>query len=246
MLMAGMHFGHKASNWHPKMAPFIYTTRNGLHIIDLKKTKTQLESALKFLEKTVADGGDVLFVGTKSQAKPIIEQYAKQAEMPYIRARWIGGMLTNFNEVKKTIKRYLDLQKGKASGDWSKYTKKEQIGLQKELDKLDASVAGLANVSKLPAAIFIVDIRNEKTALLEANVVDIPVVAVCDTNVNPDRVDHVIPANDDATKGIELIVKLAAEACQAGLKQRKLVPAKKADKKPVAKKAPKKVEKATA
>lgn len=242
MLQAGMHFGHKASSWHPKMQPYIYTTRNGLHIIDLKKTKSQAESALKFIEKTVADGGDILFVGTKAQARSVIEDVAKQAEMPYIKSRWIGGMLTNFKEVKKSIKRYIDLNRGKDSGDWAKYTKKEQIGLQKETDKLHQSVSGLVNLDKLPKAIFIVDIRTEKTALLEANVMGIPVIAICDTNVNPSRVEHVIPANDDAKKGIDIMVKLIGEACVAGKKQRKVVPkaAKAKGAKPVKKAAPKK------
>lgn len=239
MLKAGMHFGHQTNRWHPKMAPYLYTTRNGLHIFDVKKTQKHLEEALAFLEKTVADGGDVLFVGTKSQARPIIEEYAKQAEMPYIRSRWIGGMLTNFGEVKKSIKRYVDLLKQKETGGWEKYTKKEQIVLQKEVDKLDASVAGLTGLDRMPKAVFIVDIRTEKTAMKEANVMGIPVVAVCDSNVNPSTVTKVIPANDDATKGIEIIVKLVAEACAAGKKKRKVVPAK-AAKKTISKPAPKK------
>ncbi len=247
MLKAGMHFGHQTNRWHPKMASYLYTTRNGLHIFDLKKTQKNLEESLKFIEKTVADGGDVLFVGTKSQARPIIEEYAKQAEMPYIRSRWIGGMLTNFSEVKKSIRRYVDLQKQKKAGEWDKYTKKEQILLQKEVDKLDGSVAGLVSLDRMPKIVFIVDIRIEKTALKEANVMKIPVVAICDSNVNPTTVKHVIPANDDATKGVEMIVKLVAEACATGKKKRKIVPAKAAKAqvskptKPVAKKtAPKK------
>lgn len=242
MLKAGVHFGHQASHWHPKMEPYIYTTRNGMHIIDLKKTQAMLEEAREYVQSVVAKGGDVLFVGTKSQAQPLIEKYAQQAGMPYIKSRWIGGMLTNFDEVKKSIKRYLDLNKQKEAGDWKKYTKKEQIGLQKEVDKLATTVSGLTSLTKLPAAIFIVDIRKEKTALLEANVVGIPVIALCDTNVNPDKVTKVIPANDDASKGAEMIIAVVAEACGMGLKQRKVVPAQVAKKtiKPAPKKEVKK------
>lgn len=250
MLKAGVHFGHQASHWHPKMEPFIYTTRNGMHIFDLKKTQAKLEEAREYVQNVVAKGGDVLFVGTKSQAQPLIEQYAQQAGMPYIKSRWIGGMLTNFDEVKKSIKLYLDLNKQKEAGEWKKYTKKEQIGLQKQVDKLARSVSGLTSVTKLPAAIFIVDIRKEKTALLEANVVNIPVIAICDTNVNPDKVTKVIPANDDASKGVEMLISVIAEACATGAKKRQLIPTpvKKGGNKPVAKTAiakadvPKKVE----
>jgi small subunit ribosomal protein S2 len=243
MLKAGMHFGHKASSWHPKMESYIYTTRNGLHILNLKKTKSHLEDALTFIEKTVAAGGDVLFVGTKAQANPLVEAAAKQAEMPYIKSRWIGGMLTNFKEVKKSIQRYVELLRGKEAGDWAKYTKKEQIGLQKEVDKLHTTVSGLVKLTKMPKAIFIVDIRTEKTALLEANVVGIPVIGVCDTNVNPKTVDYIIPANDDAQKGIEILVGLAAQACVAGMKQRKVVTASKTPVKKVVKKEAPKAEK---
>jgi small subunit ribosomal protein S2 len=241
MLKSGVHFGHQASRWHPKMEPYIYTTRNGIHILDVKKTQSKLEEAAEFAKKIVAGGGDILFVGTKSQARPVVEKYAKDAGMPFIRSRWIGGLLTNFDEVKKNIRRYLDLLKQKEAGEWSKYTKKEQIGLQKEVEKLEGSVSGLVNLDSLPKAIFIVDIRTEKTALQEANVVGLPIIAVCDTNVNPRTVDKVIPANDDATKGIELLVSYVANACKEGLKNRKVVPAKKATKpKAAAKSVPKK------
>lgn len=224
MLKAGLHFGHQASRWHPKMEPFIYTTRNGLHIVDLKKTHVKLEEACEFAKKVVADGGDILFVGTKTQAQPLIEKYAKEAGMPFIKARWIGGLITNYKEVKKNIKRYLDLLEQKKAGEWEKYTKKEQIGLKKEVEKLDSTVAGLAKLDKLPKALFVVDIKHEKTAVLEANVVSIPIIALTDTNTNPEMVTYPIPGNDDATKGLELVIKCIADACADGLKNRKIMP----------------------
>jgi len=239
MLKAGVHFGHQASRWHPKMQSYIYTVRNGVHIFDLKKTQQKLKEACDFLEKVVADGGDVLFVGTKTQAKPLVEANAKEAKMPYMRSRWIGGLLTNFGEVKKVIQHYVNLKQGRESGDWDKYTKKEQVGLRKELEKLDQTVAGIADLKELPKAVFVVDIRTEKTAVTEAKVRGIPVVAVCDTNVNPTDVDYIIPANDDATKGLDLLIKTVAHACAEGLKNRKIVPTKK----PVVAKAAKPVAK---
>lgn len=223
MLKAGVHFGHQASHWHPKMESFIYTTRNGVHIIDLKKTQDRLQKAIDFVTKIVAEGGNVLFVGTKPQAQPLVEQYAKQAGMPYIKGRWIGGTLTNYNEFKNSIQRYVELLRGRDSGDWEKYTKKERSELQKEVDRLHEFVSGLVTMDRPPKALFIVDIRTEKTAVKEANVMNIPVIALCDTNTNPDDVQFPIPANDDATRGIELMVKAMAEACVAGVKSRKVV-----------------------
>lgn len=225
MLKAGVHFGHQASHWHPKMESYIYTTRNGVHIIDLKKTHTKLEAALAYVSKVVADGGDVLFVGTKVQAKPLVEKYAKACKMPYISTRWVGGTLTNFNAMKVSIARYVELLRGRDNGDWEKYTKKERSELQKEIDRLDDMFAGLVNMRSIPKAMFIVDIRTEMTALKEANVMKVPVVAICDTNTNPTPVTCVIPANDDATRGLELMVKAVAAACEEGLKNRKVVAA---------------------
>lgn len=223
LLKAGVHFGHQASHWHPKMEPYIYTTRNGVHIIDLKKTQDRLTKAIEFITKTVADGGNVLFVGTKPQAQPIIETYAKQAGMPYIKSRWIGGTLTNYSEFKNSIQRYVELLRQRDSGGWDKYTKKERSELQKEVDRLHEFVSGLVTMDRPPKAVFIVDIRSEKTAVKEANVMNIPIIALCDTNTNPLNVQHPIPANDDATRGIELMVKAISEACVAGVKSRKVV-----------------------
>ncbi len=237
MLKGGVHFGHQASRWHPKMESYIYTTRNNVHILDLKKTASHLEKACDFLKKVTADGGDVLFVGTKQQAMPLIEKYASEAGMPYTRGRWMGGTLTNFKQIKLVIKKYLDLTKGRDSGGWDKYTKKEQVGLSKELEKLHRDVSGLASLTKAPAAVFVVDVRNEKTAVAEASVKGIPIVALCDTNVNPSKVDYVIPANDDAKRGLELLIAAAASACAEGVKARKVVTKKEEPKKAVAKKA---------
>lgn len=225
MLKAGVHFGHQAAHWHPQMEPFIYTTRNGVHIIDLKKTQTKLQQAMDFISKVVADGGDVLFVGTKVQAQPLVEAAAKEAGMPYIKSRWLGGTLTNFHAIKRSIERYLNLVRGRESKEWEKYTKKERVELQKEENRLHASVSGLTGMRGMPKAMFVVDIRNEKTAVKEANVMKVPIVALCDTNVNPKYVQYCIPSNDDATAGIELMIQAVVEAVKDGLKNRKVVPA---------------------
>lgn len=223
MLKAGVHFGHQSSHWHPKMESYIYTTRNGVHILDLKKTHTKLEAALAYVTQVVADGGDVLFVGTKIQAQPLVEQYAKACKMPYISSRWVGGTLTNFNAIKISIQRYVELLRGKESGDWEKYTKKERSELQKEVDRLHIMFSGLVNMRTIPKAMFVVDIRTERTAVKEAHVMKVPVVALCDTNTNPTGITCVIPGNDDATRGLDLIIKAVSEACEEGLKNRKVV-----------------------
>ncbi|MBI4122217.1 MAG: 30S ribosomal protein S2 [Parcubacteria group bacterium] len=225
MLKAGVHFGHQSSHWHPKMEPYIYTTRNGVHIIDLKKTTAKLEAALAYVSKVVADGGDVQIVGTKLQANPMKEKYAKACKMPYVSTRWVGGTLTNFNAIKLSIQRYVELLRGRDGGDWEKYTKKERSELQKEIDRLHEMFAGLVNMRGIPKAMFVLDIRTEQTAVKEAHVMKVPVVAVCDTNTNPTNIACVIPANDDATHGIELLVKAVAEACEEGLNNRKVVAA---------------------
>lgn len=236
MLKAGVHFGHQASRWHPKMESYIYTTRNGVHIIDLKKTQDRLQKAIDFVIKSVSDGGSILFVGTKPQAQPLLESYAKQVGMPYIKSRWIGGTLTNYAEFKNSIQRYVELLRQRDSGGWDKYTKKERSELQKEVDRLHEFVSGLVTMDRPPKALFVVDIRTEKTAVKEANVMNIPVIALCDTNTNPLDVQYPIPANDDATRGIELMVKAISEACAAGVKSRKVVAGdvKKASPAPVA------------
>lgn len=224
MLKAGCHFGHQAAHWHPHMEPFIYTTRNGVHIIDLKKTQEKLQKAMEFISQTVAAGGDILFVGSKVQALPLIEKAAKEVNMPYAKSRWIGGTMTNFHAVKKSIDRYLNLLRQRDGGEWEKYTKKERSELQKEVDRLHSMVSGLSTMKSLPKAMFVVDVRTEQSAVKEANVMNVPIVAVCDTNVNPKFIKHVIPCNDDATRGISMMLDCVVEAIKDGLKHRKVVP----------------------
>jgi small subunit ribosomal protein S2 len=216
MLQAGVHFGHQTSRWHPKMKDFIFGSRGGIHIVDLEKTQSMLPDALAFVRSVAARGGTVLFVGTKRQAQPIVEKYAKECGMPHVTRRWLGGTLTNFSQLKNTLRRLRTLKDQREKGELKKYTKKEQIILDREIDEMEQKVGGIQMLEKPPEAIFVVDIRTEKTAVDEANVTGTKVVAVCDTNVNPTGVDHVIPANDDAVKSIELMARLVSEAVQEG------------------------------
>ena len=219
MLKAGLHFGHQTSKWHPKMAPFIFGDRKGVHIFDLQKTQKKLEEALQFINKMASENKTILFVGTKDQVKSKITTQAKELEMPYVNNRWLGGTLTNFPVIKKLINKYLDLKEKQATGKLAKYTKKEQLDFSKQIEKLDRMVGGMANLKKLPDALFIWDIKKDKTALAEAKKKGIPVVAICDTNANPDGIKYIIPANDDATKGIKLILGLVAEVIKEGKSQ---------------------------
>ncbi len=217
MLKAGVHFGHQSNKWHPKMAPFIFTQRNGVHIFDLEKTQTKLAEALEYIKNSAAQNRAFLFVGTKEQAKPIIKKYAEEAGIFYITERWLGGLLTNFDEIHQTLfKKYKKLKGLKETGEIAKYTKKEQIRLMKELDKMDKYLFSVGKMDKRPDVIFIVDLKIEKTAFEEAQKTGVKIVAFCDTNTNPEKVDYPIPANDDATNSLELIVKLAAEAVKEG------------------------------
>lgn len=219
MLQTGMHFGHRSSRWHPKMQPYIHSERNGVHIIDLEKTAAYLAKALSFVRDTVAAGGTILIVGTKEQAKSIIEEAGKDCGMPFVHRRWLGGTLTNFKMIKDNLLgRYLDLKSQKEKGELGKYTKKEQLEFTKKIEELDVKIGGFAALSKLPEAIFILDLKTEETAFAEAKETKVPIIAVCDTNVNPDGVAYPIPANDDAVKSIELVVKLVAEAVKEGKK----------------------------
>jgi small subunit ribosomal protein S2 len=219
MLSAGMHFGHRSSRWHPKMQQYIHSERNGVHIIDLEKTTKLLESALNFIRDTVAAGGTILLVGTKEQAQPIVERVGKECGMPYVHRRWLGGTLTNFRMLRENLLgRYLDLKGKIERGELGKYTKKEQLEFAKKTEELDVKVGGFANMVKMPEAIFILDLKTEATAYAEAIETKVPVIAVCDTNVNPENVAYPIPANDDAVKSIELIMNLVAEAVKEGKK----------------------------
>lgn len=221
MLQAGVHFGHQTSRWHPKMKNFIFGSRGGIHIVDLEKTQEMLPEALAFVKSIAARGGNVLFVGTKRQAQPIVEKYAKACGMPHVTRRWLGGTLTNFAQIKHTLKRLRMLKDQREKGELKKYTKKEQIILDREIDEMEHKVGGIQMLERPPEAIFVVDIRTEKTAVDEANSTGTKVVAICDTNVNPSGVHYVIPANDDAVKSIDLITRLVSEAVLEGVEEAK-------------------------
>ncbi len=216
LLQAGVHFGHQKSRWHPKMKDYIFTERSGVHIIDLEKTLVKLEAAVNFVRETAQNGGVILFIGTKNQGRQIMKKYAEACETPYITERWIGGLFTNFANVNKLIKKYKDLKEKQEAGVLKKYTKQEQMLFSKEVEKLQKSVGGLAELKKLPDAVFVLDAKQEKTAMEEAINKKIKIVGFCDTNINPERFDYPIPANDDAIKSIELIAKTISEAIKEG------------------------------
>lgn len=207
MLKAGMHFGHRTNRWHPKMKDYIFTTKNGVYIIDLKKSQIKLIEALEFISKLVAENKSILFVGTKNQVSAPMKKMAEEVKQPYIVGKWLGGYLTNFPVVKKSVKKYQDLRDKKESGRLEKYTKKERLEFDREISKLKERVGGLTELNKLPDALFIWDIREEETALREARQKNIPIIAICDTNVNPELVNYPIPGNDDATKTINIILE---------------------------------------
>ncbi len=216
MLKAGIHFGHQQSRRHPKMDPFIFTTRGGVSIINLEKTKSALTQAAAFAKDVVGSGGTVLFVATKRQARDIVQKAAQAAGMPYVVDRWIGGLFTNFNQVKSLIVKLDTLKTQRASGDLQKYTKKEQLDFEEEIERLEKLVGGLGSMERLPQALFIVDIKSEKTAVHEANAMKIPIMAMCDTNVNPASIQYPIPSNDDATKAITYIADVIVGAIVEG------------------------------
>ncbi|MEK7624852.1 MAG: 30S ribosomal protein S2 [Patescibacteria group bacterium] len=216
MLEAGVHFGHQKSRWHPKMAQYLMGVRNGVHVIDLDKTVEALKHTLEFVKNLAAKGKVVLFVGTKRQAREAIKAAALSCGMPYLTERWIGGLITNFEEFKRRMKKYKGLKEMMATGEIEKYVKKEQVAIKKEIEKMDRYLSGLTNLEKIPEAIYIADLRVEKTALAEAERVKVPVIGVCDSNVDPTKVEYPIPANDDAVNSIRMIVGLVAEAINEG------------------------------
>lgn len=218
LFKAGAHFGHKSSKWHPNMGPYIFTTKNNVHIINLEETQKKLEEALNVLKELGSTGKTVLFVGTKRQAAALVEKYAKACNMPYISTRWLGGMLTNFKTVSSIPRKLTKLKRQREAGELKKYTKKERLGIDREIDKMEHLVGGIEQLEKLPDALFIVDLKEEKTALREVLQLGIPIIAICDTNVNPTDIDYPIPANDDATRSLELIIRLVSEAIQEGQK----------------------------
>lgn len=218
MLKAGVHFGHQASRWHPKMGQYIFGKREGINVIDLEKTQKKLEEALDFITDTVSKGGVILFLGTKKQAQAIVKKYAEECGMPYVIERWLGGTITNFRVISKVLKKLKKIEKQKESGEIKKYTKKEQLVLTREAEKMDTLVGGIKDLEKIPDVLFVIDVKKEGTAIKEAKIKNVPVVAMCDTNVNPETVEYPIPANDDATKSIELIASLVSEAVKEGKK----------------------------
>lgn len=224
LIESGAHFGHLTRRWNPKMKPYIFMEKNGIHIIDLKKTQQHIAESADALAKLVADGKTVLFVGTKKQAKGVIESEAKRCGMNWVSERWLGGMLTNFATIRKSVKRLQNIEKQESDGTFDKITKKERLFLSRERDKLKKVLEGIETMNKLPGALFIVDIKKEAIVVNEARRLRIPVFAIVDTNCDPDNIDYLIPANDDAVKTIELIVKTMADAVlegQAKLKEKK-------------------------
>jgi len=216
MLEAGVHFGHRTSKWHPKMKKYLFGSRHGIHIINIEETAKSLETALAFCKQTALRGGTVLFVGTKKQASPIIEQAAKSAGMPYINKRWLGGTLTNFSVIAQLLKRFKDLKRKHERGELGKYTKLEQMRFGEQIKMLEDKIGGIQDMNRIPDAVFIEDVHKDGTALAEAQRRGIKVIALCDSNTNPDKIDYPIPANDDAVKSIDLIVNLLAKACKEG------------------------------
>lgn len=216
LLEAGVHYGHQAKRWNPKMKPYIFGARNGIHIIDLQKTVKLFQSACNFLESVTARGGHVLFIGTKRMARDLVAQESKRAGQYYVNHRWLGGTMTNFSTVRQSIHRLKRIEKMSSDGTFEKITKKEALGLENDRFKLDRNLGGIKDMPGVPRAIFIVDAHKETIALLEAKRLGIPVVAIADTNADPTGIDYLIPGNDDSIKSLQLFIKTAADACLAG------------------------------
>ncbi|MGD8307222.1 MAG: 30S ribosomal protein S2 [Ignavibacteria bacterium] len=224
LIQSGAHFGHLTRRWNPKMKPYIFMEKNGIHIIDLNKTQMMLEEAAEKLNQFVSEGKSVLFVGTKKQAKSVIETEARKCGANWVSERWLGGMLTNFATIRKSVKRLQNIEKQETDGTFDKITKKEILFLSRERDKLKNVLEGVESMNKLPGALFIVDIRKESIAVKEAKKLNIPVFAIVDTNCDPDEIDYMVPANDDAVKTVELITRRMADAViegQAKLKEKR-------------------------
>ena len=216
LLEAGVHFGHQTRRWNPKMARYIFTERNGIYIIDLQKTVKKLDDAYNFVRDVAAEGGDILFVGTKKQAQESIRDEANRCGMHYVNARWLGGMLTNFRTIRKRIDRLEQLRKMSEDGTFDLLPKKEVVKLELEIEKLEKFLGGVKNMKGLPKAMFIVDPHKERIAVSEARKLNIPIVAIVDTNCNPDEIDYVIPGNDDAIRAVKLIAGAMANAVLEG------------------------------
>lgn len=219
MIDAGVHFGHQAKRWHPKMEPYIYNVIKNVHIIDLEKTEEMLQKACNFLYEQASLGKVIVFVGTKRQSKEVIENEARRSGALYVSERWVGGTITNFDTIKKNIDKLLDYIKGREEGKYSIYTKKERLLIDREIEKLQATYGGISSLKKSPEVLFIIDPKREKTAIREARRSDVPVVSVVDTNANPTEINYPIPGNDDAIKSVALIVRSIADAVEEGYKE---------------------------
>ena len=222
LLETGVHFGHRTRRWHPRMKPYIFTERNGVHILDLQQTIVILHDVYELVRDTVAEGGQVMFVGTKRQAQDIISQEAARAGQPYVNQRWLGGTLTNWTTIRQSIKRLETLEARKERGEFDGLKKKELLMVEREITRLNTRIGGIRVMDKLPAMLFVVDIRAEATAVLEANKLGIPVIAMVDSNCDPTPIDHVIPSNDDAIRAIKLITGKMADAALEGVNMRKI------------------------
>lgn len=239
LLDAGVHFGHLTRKWNPAMAPYIFMEKNGIHIIDLNKTVRMAEDAGKAARQLARSGRKILFVATKKQAKDIVRAEAERVNMPYVTERWLGGMLTNFATVRKSVKKMSNIEKMEADGTFQNISKKERLMLNREKDKLNKILSGVADLTRLPSALYIVDIKKEHIAINEAKKLNIPTIAMVDTNSDPNQVDFAIPANDDAAKSIHYVTRYIANSISEGLSERKLdkeaeTAAKKDEKEPVA------------
>ncbi len=221
LLEAGVHFGHLKSKWNPNMAPYIFTEKNGIHVIDLNKTVKKIDTAAAALKQIAKSGKKIMFVATKKQGKDIVAEIIKPTRMPFVTERWSGGMLTNFSTVRKSIRKMQQYDKMKADGTLKTMSKRERLQRSRQREKLETIFGSIADMNRLPAAVFIVDIRKEHIALAEAKKLNIPVFAMVDTNSNPAPIDFVIPANDDATKSISTVVGIMANAIKEGLEERK-------------------------
>lgn len=222
LLEAGAHFGHLKRKWNPAMAPYIYMERNGIHIIDLNKTVVKVDEAAEALKNLARSGRKVLFVGTKKQAQEVIAAHAQEVGMPYITERWAGGMLTNFPTIRKAVKKMSQIDKMASDGTMDNMSKREKLQITRQREKLEKNLGSIADMTRLPSAVFVVDVMQEHIAVAEANRLGIPVFGIVDTNSNPNNIDFVIPANDDATKAIDVILGAVCEAIKEGLEERKV------------------------
>lgn len=237
LLDAGVHFGHQLKRWNPRSKPYVYDNRNGISIIDLEKTHALLQEACDVIEGIVATGKDIWFVGTKKQAQEIIKEVASGCQMPYCANRWMGGGLTNFSTIKTSLAKYRKFLKMDESGELAKLPGKEEAAIRRQMSRMNRNFEGILNIEELPAALFVIDVKNEEIAVAEANRLNIPVIGLVDTNSDPTVVTHPIPGNDDAVKSIRIIVETIAEAINEGLSKRELKQAAKVSKKVLPEKA---------